>query len=79
LVVASVPATPAHGECGRRRPPLVALLPRLLPSRRWAVDDRAHDARPLAAAGGGRGRGGGDSAGGRGGGGGCRDPRGGGV
>jgi len=68
-----------RGEWGRRRPPLVALLPRLPPTRRWAVDDRAHDALLHATARGGRGRGDGGRAGGRGGGGGGRDPRGGGT
>jgi len=40
FVATSAPATPARGGWGRRPPPLAALLlPRLPPTRRWAVDD----------------------------------------
>jgi len=61
----------------------VVFLPRLPPTRSWAVEDLAHDARPQAAASGGRSRGGGDRggdhSGDRGGGGGCSDFCGGGA
>jgi len=63
FLVTFVPATPAHGRWGRRSPPLAALLPRLPPTRRWPVENRARDARLHAATGGGHGRGGEDRGG----------------
>ena len=56
-MVAYVPATHARGGWGLRPPPLAELSPRLPPTRRWPVDDRAHHPRPYAATGGGHGRG----------------------
>jgi len=49
--------SPARGGWGGRPPPLAALPPRLPPTRRSAVDDRARGARLHAAEGSGRGRG----------------------
>ena len=49
--------SPARGGWGSRSPPLTSFQPRLPRTRRWAVNDRARDARSHTAVGGGSGRG----------------------